>query len=568
MSFLSNFRLLPKLLALTGLMACVAIVIAYFGTTSLRSLSNSTNVMESAGYSALLGARMNQNLLVLSRSQFRIAADPRAENASAVAKVISEQSKLFDERLAELKSVADDEIRAGIEIIEKRYADYRNKVEATMTAASAVQHFEISGEVQRVHDEAIQGRAVAEALQAQLTELSRILDTRVKNVSAAASAEYEYVSRLMMIVAAVGIALGLGLGFVIGQYGIAKPISSIVEILQKLAAGDLSIEVTGMERGDEVGDVAKTALIFKDNGLAKIRLEKEQKDAEQNAVKQRKTDMLRLADEFQNAVGGIVETVSAASSQLESAAMTLTTTAELTQQQSGIVASASEQTSVNVQGVAAASEELATTVSEIGRQVQESSSIAGEAVNQASKTNDSIVELSQSADRIGNVVGLINSIASQTNLLALNATIEAARAGDAGKGFAVVAQEVKALADQTSKATNEIAGQISSMQSATKDAVSAIQEITTTIRKMSEISGAIAAAVEEQSATTQEISRNVTEAAKGTTEVASSIIDVSKGANETGSASSQVLASAQQLNGESRTLRQQVDKFLANVRAA
>ena len=207
-------------------------------------------------------------------------------------------------------------------------------------------------------------------------------------------------------------------------------------------------------------------------------------------------------------------------------------------------------------------------MSEIGRQVGTSSAIANEAVKQADATNARVNELSLSADRIGDVIGLINNIAGQTNLLALNATIEAARAGDAGKGFAVVAQEVKALAAQTAKATSEIEAQIASMQSATREAVGAITEITETINQMSEISGAIAAAVEQQGLTTKEISRNVLQAARGTTEVASSISEVSRGASETGAASMEVLTSATSLSGESRNLKAEVEKFLASVRAA
>ena len=260
---------------------------------------------------------------------------------------------------------------------------------------------------------------------------------------------------------------------------------------------------------------------------------------------ERKAAMNALADQFEKAVGSIIETVSTASTELEAAAHTLTQTAETTEQLSGVVATAAEQASANVQSVASASEEMTTgSVEEISRQVHESSTIAREAVTQAQKTDARITELSQAAGRIGDVVKLITAIAEQTNLLALNATIEAARAGEAGKGFAVVAQEVKALAGQTAKATGEIGTQIAGMQAATNESVGAIKEIGGTIARISEIAGSIAAAVEEQGAATQEISRNVQEAAKGTTQVATNIVTVNKGATETGSASSQVLSSA------------------------
>jgi methyl-accepting chemotaxis protein len=373
--------------------------------------------------------------------------------------------------------------------------------------------------------------------------------------------------QLMLWSAIGGTVFGAFMAWVIGR-GISAPIRAIADVLLALANGNKAVDVPYADRGDEVGENARAAQIFKENLIRIEKMEAEQREAEKRAAAQRKADMLRLADEFQKAVGGIVDTVSSASSQLESAATSLTGTAASTQQLSGAVAAASEQTSANVQGVAAASEQLASTVTEISRQVQESSAIASSAVDQAGKTNASVTELSRSAERIGDVIGLINTIASQTNLLALNATIEAARAGDAGKGFAVVAQEVKALAAQTAKATSEIGTQIAGMQTATQEAVGAIEQIASTINKMSEISGAIAAAVEEQGATTKEISRNVLEAAKGTAEVASNITEVSKGAGETGSASSQVLSSAKALSSDSQHLKTEVEKFLATVRAA
>jgi methyl-accepting chemotaxis protein len=308
--------------------------------------------------------------------------------------------------------------------------------------------------------------------------------------------------------------------------------------------------------------------VFKDNMIKARQLEADAAATEQRTAAQRKADMHRLADEFQAAVGNIVDTVSTASSELEAAAGTLTKTAEVTQELSGAVAAASEQASANVQSVASATEEMTSSVNEISRQVQESSRIAGDAVRQAQQTDARINQLSQAAGRIGDVVKLITAIAEQTNLLALNATIEAARAGDAGRGFAVVASEVKQLASQTAKATEEISTQIAGMQSATEESVAAIKEIGGTIGRISEIASTIAAAVEEQGAATGEIARNVSEAAKGTAQVASNITDVNRGAGEAGSASAQVLASAQSLSGESQHLKAEVGKFLATVRAA
>ena len=337
----------------------------------------------------------------------------------------------------------------------------------------------------------------------------------------------------------------------------------------ELAAGNFDVVLPGLGRKDEIGDMAHATEAFKLKAVEKAQHEAQAREAEaRTAAAQRRDDMHKLAGEFQAAVGSIVDTVSSTATELEAAASTLTKTAESTQMLSGRVAGASEQASANVQSVASATEELTTSVNEISRQVQESSTIASEAVHQAEKTDARINELSQAASRIGDVVKLITAIAEQTNLLALNATIEAARAGEAGRGFAVVASEVKALAAQTGKATEEIGTQIAGMQTATQESVAAIKEIGGTISRISQIASTIAAAVEEQGATTQEIARNVGEAAKGTAEVAGSITDVNRGAGETGAASGRVLSSAQGLSGESHRLKYEVEKFLATVRAA
>ena len=348
---------------------------------------------------------------------------------------------------------------------------------------------------------------------------------------------------------------------------VTGPLLTIQEAMRRLAGGDLSAQVSFPGRTDEIGALGHAAQAFKDSMIEAERLRNAQKDAEEQADEARKVELARLGNEFQATVGNIVNAVSSASTELERAARTLDGNAQSTQQLSRSAALASEEASANVQSVATASEQMTGSVHEISRQVQESSRIAAEAVKQAKLTDTRIAELSTAAGRIGDVVKLITAIAEQTNLLALNATIEAARAGDAGRGFAVVAQEVKALAAQTAKATEEIGGQVAGMQQATNQSVTTIKAIGDTIGRIAEIATTIAAAIEEQGATTQEISRNVQQAAKGTSEVASNVGSLSRGANETGTASTQVLGSAQSLSRESQRLKIEVEKFVATVRA-
>jgi methyl-accepting chemotaxis protein len=349
---------------------------------------------------------------------------------------------------------------------------------------------------------------------------------------------------------------------------IAGSLGGLKTAMERLAKGDLEAVIPGTDRRDEVGGMASAVLVFKDSMNETGRLRREQSEIEAQQAQQRRADNYRLAADFEVNVGEIIEGVSSASSELEASAGTLTSTAARSQELATTVAAASEKASTNVRSVASATEEMSSSVNEISRQVQESARIAGEAVAQAKKTNDGVGALAQAATRIGDVVELINTIAGQTNLLALNATIEAARAGEAGRGFAVVASEVKALAEQTAKATGEIGQQISGIQAATKESVDAIKEISDTIGRMSEISSTIASAVEQQGAATQEISRNVQQAAQGTQQVSVNIADVQRGASEAGSASSQVLSAAQSLSRDSDRLKVEVGKFLNTVRAA
>ena len=397
------------------------------------------------------------------------------------------------------------------------------------------------------------------------------LGTRSEAAAAAAVHESEAeIARGRIILISLAV-VSLGTALVIGWYyvgrGVVRRLVHLQHSMKSIAAGDLKTEIaTG--GSDEIAEMAGALQVFKDNMLESNRLRSERREADKKVHDQRKAEMRKLADEFEAAVGEIVQAVSSASTELEASATTLTTTAAHTQQLSGRVEAASQEASSNVKSVAAATEEMTASIAEIGQRVQESNRIASEAVSQAQITDARINELSKAAIRIGDVVNLITTIAEQTNLLALNATIEAARAGDSGRGFAVVAQEVKALAAQTAKATNEISSQIAGMQVATQDSVGAIKQIGATIGRISEIAAMIAAAVDQQSGATQEIARNVDQAAQGTSEVASNIVDVNQGARETGSASAQVLSSAQSLSGESNRLKLEVGRFLDTVRAA
>ena len=374
--------------------------------------------------------------------------------------------------------------------------------------------------------------------------------------------------QLTMVVLLIVAFAGIVVSFLIGR-NISRPVVAMSRAMRELAAGNFEVQLPGLDRRDEVGQMAHAVQEFKVQAVAKAEREtadREEKNCEQQAA--RRAELHNLAEGFETAVGNIIEKVGSASNELENSAVILNKSSAATQQLSTVVATASEETSANVQSVASATEEMASSINEIGRQVANSNRIANEAVDQAQKTDARIAELSLAANRIGDVTQLITTIAEQTNLLALNATIEAARAGEAGRGFAVVAQEVKALAAQTAKATSEISTQIAGMQAATQDSVVAIKEISGTIGRVSEIAATIAAAIEEQGAATQEIARNVQQAALGSTQVATSIADVNRGAADTGSASSQVLSSAQMLSNENKLLKAEVTKFLSTVRAA
>ncbi len=388
-----------------------------------------------------------------------------------------------------------------------------------------------------------------------------------EEASRAATAGLIRAERMRIVIGAVVTVLLLGT-MIYSALAIARPIRRIGEVLMQLAGGDKSVRIPYTRRSDEIGDTARAADVFRGNMVRMEEIEAEQKVAEQRLRSEQKAELRQLADTFEKTVGGVVNTVSATSTGLETAAATLTQGVSSTRELSVMLAASAEQAANNVQLVSQAADEISASASEINRQAQESSGIARQAVQQARSTDARMSELAAAASRIGDVVKLISAIAAQTNLLALNATIEAARAGESGRGFAVVASEVKMLAQRTSEATNEISEQISGIQSATEDSVAALKEIGATIVRLSEIASAIASSVETQDVTALQISNNVKQAVRGARQVTSGISDVNKEASNTGQASEGVLESARALSEESNKLRLEADKFLATVRAA
>ena len=566
MSWLNNFKIVFKVSLIVALMAIVTVGTVIFAAHRMRAVDDAnTDIVTRMDKSTTMAARAGRRAENYLSSAFQLAAETTdAGNAKFLAQT-ADSRKAYESAMATiLKDMPEKAgiIQPTIAGFQKAFAACEPGIQYAATTNTPDENLKaatrLKAECVPSADAAIQ--AHAKMVDDLIAGAAKIADDLTDEANSTI--------RTLWISAGVGLLIGLASAMWIGIKGLSRPIAELKAVMEAFARNNLSADVPGVERRDELGEMARMVEVFKKNGLEVERLKADQQAGELRTAQQRKADMIKLADDFEGAVGEIIDTVSSASTELEASASTLTSTAERAQELTTMVAAASEEASTNVQSVASATEEMASSVNEISRQVQESARMANEAVDQARKTNDRVGELSKAAARIGDVVELINTIAGQTNLLALNATIEAARAGEAGRGFAVVASEVKALAEQTARATGEIGQQITGIQAATQESVHAIKEISGTIEKLSEISSTIAAAVEEQGAATQEISRNVQPAAQGTQQVSANITDVQRGASETGSASSQVLSAAKSLSSDSNRLKIEVGKFLSSVRAA
>jgi len=565
--FLSNIRISAKVLLVVAACSLVTLVVAGTGYFGIGRLSGSLSAIESTSRTAMAATRLNQLALILNRTEFILASDPGPDNLRETGKRIAAQrsdlAKTLDQ-LKELTSPDRAELFSAIETGQKAYlASQDDTIAKVKTNGASV---EVSEGQMIITDAAMTSSTVA-------AKFETAVQAYTDNAEAQMAAIYEQsegvksTAQIMMIgVTIVGTLGGLAFGILLGQAGISKPLQLAVNGLRRLAEGDTDIAIFGKDRGDEIGSIAGTLDVFRQNILRNREMESEAAALTERSARDRRQAMAGLADSLESTISGVVGALSSAAGAMQTNAQSMSGMSRAAATQAMTAAEAARMASGNVETVASAAEEMTASIAEISRRVSHAATVSGQAVAQASKTSDIVTGLARIADHIGEVVELINAIAGQTNLLALNATIEAARAGEAGKGFAVVAGEVKNLANQTAKATEDIGTQVTSVRAATAEAVRAIQDIAATIGEINQISTEIAGAMEQQGQATREIAGNVEQAARSTQDVAANIGEVTHETEQVGNIADQVLDASRSLARQSEVLRDTVSGFTTQIR--
>ncbi|WP_181703045.1 methyl-accepting chemotaxis protein [Chthonobacter albigriseus] len=556
-------RIQNKILALVCMLSVVSVCIAGVALHTMQGYNDRVAELEAAAKRAYNGEHLNRLVTAVVMESRGIYAAADIEKAKPFAEGIRKNLDAIDALLVHWEPIVNLVDKPAFKAVADKAAEFRSFRVETARLGEAV-----SPQAANEQGNNEQNRAVRKQFQAEIDSLVKTDLVELERVTADVRDFYANRLMLMIVLATGGLVLGLAIALWFSTTKISRPLVKVTDVLSRLSGGDLSVTVPAVTSKDEIGALWRSVGGFRDALLATESLREEQSKLEEKSRLQRRAEMEAMASRFESEVGAVIGTVAGAAKSVLDAAQTVSGSAEDTSHRSAAVASASEQTSANVQSVAGASEELSASIAEIGRQISEASRLIGEAVGEARQSDQEVKVLAEAAGKVGAIVAMIQAIAEQTNLLALNATIEAARAGEAGRGFAVVASEVKQLASQTAKATQDIEAQMSGIQSSTNRTVIRIADIAKRIDELDSIAAAVAAAAEQQNAATGEIARGIQDAAAGAAHVAHNITSVRTSATENGSAARGLVSAASSLSEQASSLERQVSDFLKTVRAA